>query len=228
MRKDADDINAYFLVLADGHDAAFALQEWDVAHMIGITKSKGYIESFLPVGYDMCHTTYVLRLDDDESLSDGLKDWLHKREYWASPKWRIATMALYPNKRSFIRNKPLWPDPHLRLTTWRYHPKTTEVHGALEFGPMAPHALLHWKYINKTKSERLKLAEHYDSISEGAGTGEHMPFTLPEDYYPEGVLVSPVEDGSIHDREEVLFRTWGGKLRNPDADTLADFLGSVG
>lgn len=216
MRNDADRINAYFQVVVDNSkdsEASLKVSNWDVAHLIGAVKSSGYIESVLNTAYEMTHTTYVLRLDDDESLSSGLLKWLCRREYLASPKWRIPTMAVWPNKKYFIMNSPLWPDPHLRLTSWRHHPEVSEVHNGMDSAPDTPYALLHWKYLTKSYEKRLKLAEHYDSIKEGAGTGPSMPFTLPEHSLPNGVLVAEIEDGSTHYRENLLSCDWSGKIR---------------
>ncbi len=203
MRHAADEIGAELVIGADGEEAMRLAQ--NVTNRIVTVKSKGYIESILNRVMAAAEGVWILRIDDDEEISPALLSWLKKKSYRSSPLWRIPTMALWENSDQFVVTKPLWPDVHLRLTTWQYRlgwdpkPHAPAPHHTDD---IAPGAFLHYKYLLHDYDERKKVADHYESISSGAGHGIHKVFTLPEDVYQRLELMQ-VNDGSTDTKGEV-------------------------
>ena len=201
MREHADYLNAAFVVALDTKDNGMAnlVNVQDLADVVVFVESKGFIESVLRRAHTSVQTTWCLRLDDDEEISPALLEWLKGRQYLEERAWHIPTMALYPNEKTFLTNEPLYPDIHIRLTTWKYYDKVAEaIHAGQPFlAAMCDKVIYHHKYLVESYQDRIKKAAHYDSLHEGAGTGVHKPFTLPEDCFP-NAIVAPVQDGNAY------------------------------
>ncbi len=198
MRKNADALNAVFAVALDTKDGWGNLPNvQELAHNVIFVKSDGYVESVIKRAYSAVQTNWCLRLDDDEEMSPALFDWIRGRHYLDESAWHIPTMALYPDKERFITNEPLYPDVHIRLTSWRHYSQIAEaIHAGQPFmAAMTDKAIFHHKYLVESYQDRIAKAAHYDSIKEGAGTGTHKPFTLPEEVF-EKAIVAPIGDGT--------------------------------
>lgn len=203
IRDFADKIGAEFLILVDtaitkdGYENAPQL-----AHTVVYAEGNGCLESLINLAYKAAKGTWVLRLDDDEEMSPAMQDWIMRREFRESQLWAFPTMALWGSPEEFITSYPLWHDPHVRLMTSKFTsvewPKIPHAVPSIGPGKLAPVGILHYKYLLSSYEERLALAEHYDSIHEGAGTGAHLPFTLPEDHYNK-VTLYPVGTGYFAD-----------------------------
>jgi len=204
MREHADYLGAEFFLVGDcpteeAYEKLLEISSMNIAHRLMMVKSKGYIESVLTSVYEDVKTTWAMRLDDDEEMSSGLVQWIKDRKHMQSKKWQVPTMNLYSPQEYFVE-KPLFPDIHLRLSTWKTHPKVSRVHDGFALAPLCPYSILHHKFVIKPYEERIKIAERYDLISEGAGTGTHLPFNLPEDYFTDGTYVADILDGRVVDK----------------------------
>ena len=163
-------------------------------------QTKGYVEGALNQLASHAHGKWVLRLDDDESISPAMFDWLQKRKYLDCPAWAFPTAALWGDEEHFITTPPLWPDTHVRLTSWHMSMDwPDEPHGKPKWvsqAKVAPVAIRHHKYLVKSRDERLEIAKGYETKLRGGGLGRRLAFNLPEEALGE-LRVSSVGDGPL-------------------------------
>jgi len=188
------------LVIAGDGDAGMALAQRfaDVAVPVHCDRIQ---ETEIARASGFCRGEWVLKLDDDDSLSPALIDFL-RRYNWqtAGPKAYAFPYAwLWGDHKHFITSPPFWPDPHPRLMVKgemaRWPTGVHQNHPASSV--LMPLALLHHKFLAKTLDERREVAARYDSLQQGAGTGEHYgKFSLPE-LYCETLTVREVGDGNV-------------------------------
>lgn len=160
-------LNGYFTQLAD--------------FRIHRLHSDGYIESVLDRAVDLTSRPYVFRIDDDESLSDGLVAWLIAGAYRSAPHWKFPRAHLWRDKQHYITNPPLWPDEQTRLSTRELSYGRSSIHCGSPFGggELCPHPLLHHKFLVKSREEREAIVKRYDAVSPGMGTSFAL-FSVPE------------------------------------------------
>jgi hypothetical protein len=201
MRQQADALNAELLLAVDGREDRLD-DAIKLAHTVMLVRTSGYVESVLERVLKAAKAPWILRLDDDESMSEAMFGWLSSRKYLHqnTDVWSFPTCALWGDDGHFITNKPLWPDPHVRLVTWQRTDWRNEPHAGsiVGLGRPAPVAILHHKYLLKSYQERIALAAKYDGLVAGGGTGAHLPFTLPEHFY-DTVNVESVDTGLFPD-----------------------------
>lgn len=207
LLKDAYRLGAQCVLAADGRDAITALSypfaPADVPHGLIRVESKGYIESVLDEAVAACsgeHIKYVLRIDDDESISPAMMRWLQSGAYHAAEHWCFPRQHLWPTSHGdgVLMTPHLYPDLQTRLSTraksgGRHGVHAPSPHGG---GEIAPVALIHHKYTVRTPAERLRIAQVYDAYSRGYGTGNMKPFSLPEESY-ETMEVVEGGDGTV-------------------------------
>lgn len=184
MQDAARNLDAEFLIGADGEDAVLrANAQLQQARVVRVN-SRGFLESVHDDLIRHCTTSYVLRLDDDEKMSPAMLDWLMDRAYRTSDHWKFPRANMW-TPTTFLRSSHLWPDHQTRLSVQtkalgRTHLHAGSPHGG---GRPAPVAIEHYKFVVKTREERLQIAHRYDEIQGGCGTGGMLPFNLPEDFY---------------------------------------------
>jgi hypothetical protein len=146
-------------------------------------QSAGYIESALDDAIARCDTDYILRIDDDETMSLAMLEWLRRREYRSADHWAFPRRNLWPDAQQFVANPPLWPDLQTRLSVKAKAGGRAGVHDGSPFGTgeVAPVAIEHHKFLARTRGEREELVRHYDELRPGAGA-EYVMFSLPELY----------------------------------------------
>lgn len=196
----ADLIGAEPVIVYDGEDAVDRAREAGVYHYGHyIVHSKGYIESVLDTALSFTTRPYVLRLDDDESMSGAMVQWLEASRYTEQNHWKFARAHLYGDTQHYLQHPQLWPDHQTRLSVREYAGGRSSIHAGSPFGGghVAPCVLLHHKFLVKTYEERRAIADRYDGIQRGAGrAGGMVAFQLPEDCgYP--LSVAPVNDGRV-------------------------------
>lgn len=109
----------------------------------------GYLEACLNQALDVCTGEYVLRIDDDERVSDGLAAWLAG---WAagggrSPLYAFPRAALWPDDGTRIDQPPWWPDAQARLAT-RVLSRRSYLHEMWQCEDVyVPHPILHYTYL---------------------------------------------------------------------------------
>lgn len=149
-----------------------------------------------------CFGDWVLKLDDDETVSPALREFMLFYDWWqAGPQaYSFPYAWLWGDENHFITSPPFWVDPHGRLMRkammqdW-----PTGVHqNNPHTGVLVPVALCHHKFLVKSMAERREVARRYDGFVRGAGTGEYYgKFTLPE-IYCDGLTVREVGAGWVH------------------------------
>lgn len=175
----ANTIDAGFVLAADD-----VLPPWGSGlfrHAIPV-ESRGYIESVLDVAVAACPDGYVLRMDDDERISDGMLEWLDACRYHAADHWAFPRMHLWPDERHYITNRPLWPDLQTRLSVKAKAGGRPVIHQGSPHGTgrVAEEIVIeHHKFLVRDRAERERLLEHYERLQPGAGAN-FAPFSVPE------------------------------------------------
>jgi hypothetical protein len=173
-------LGAEFVLASDGYR--------DLARMFPLARvllveSKGYIESVLDQAVHVCSGDFILRLDDDESCSGSLVQWLSDKAYLHADHWKFPRMHLWPDEQHYITNMPLWPDHQTRLSVRAKSGGRHTIHAGSPFGggEECPYPIRHHKFIVKTPAQRRAIAARYDAVGPGLGTGAMLPFNVPED-----------------------------------------------
>ena len=183
---------------ADGEKALRVVSDLPTVPQVLLVHSRGFIESVLDEAVKACSGDYIFRLDDDETASRALVEWLTSEEYTESDHWKFPRMHLWPDANSMIVSQHLFPDYQTRLSIKAKSGGRSTVHAGSPFGggSIAPVAILHHKFLVRSYEERKKTAEIYDREYPGYGTGGMLPFNLPEDFYDKVDIVS-VDDGHV-------------------------------
>lgn len=140
----------------------------------------GVIENVLDEVIDGCPDGYILRIDDDEWISDEMIEWLATRAYREHDHWAFPRMNLWPNADHFITSHSLWPDYQTRLSVKAKSGGRTGVHDGSPFGTgeLALCAIEHHKFLVRSEAERREILARYEAL--GADRG-HAQFSVPED-----------------------------------------------
>lgn len=144
-------------------------------------RDAGCIEHVLDDALERCRPGYVLRLDDDESCSVKLIEWLADGQYLIADHWCFPRLNLWPDESSYITSHSLFPDLQTRLSVkdkagGRHTPHQPSPHGT---GSCATAPILHYKFIAKPLDERQRILDCYEQIQPGAGSN-FTAFSLPE------------------------------------------------
>lgn len=187
MYYNSQTIGCEFAIAYDG------IESFKIGHLANIpstrsimVQSAGYIETVLDEAVESCRTNYILRLDDDESMSSQMVEWLRSMEYESAPHWKFSRAHLFRDDETCIVNPPLWPDHQTRLSTRAMSFGRTLIHCGSPFGggKLAPDgvSIIHHKFLVKSLEQRQSIVERYDSVSPGSGTCFEA-FSLPEKVY---------------------------------------------
>jgi hypothetical protein len=197
MQDLARTLGCEFVIAADGQVAEFKANALCHYSRIVRVDSVGFLESVHDDAIKAIKTPYVLRLDDDEKASPAMIDWLSDRAYRAADHWKFARANLW-TPTTYIRSGQLWPDHQTRLSIKAKAQGRNAIHAGSPFGGgrIAPVAIEHYKFIVKSYTDRLKIAQSYDKIMNGSGTGGMKAFNLPEDVYDK-IPLEEWKDGSV-------------------------------
>lgn len=189
--KDADSLGAECVLAIDNggktlESLEICIADWADAAVIVYTQSSGYIESVLDKLIPFTLRRYVLRIDDDESISPAMLEWLRGGAYETALHWKFPRAHLWPTPDSYIINPPLWPDHQTRLSVREQAGGRTTIHAGSPFGggALAPCALYHHKFLVKTREQRQQIADRYERLQPGAGR-DFMAFSVPESVFQE-------------------------------------------
>jgi hypothetical protein len=182
FRAVADILRAEFVLAYDGCDKPDCGADKYLA-----VRSSGAIEDVLVEAHRACSGGYVLRLDDDETLSPAAI--LSVAE--ANLDGRVFALPranLWGDERHAITNGHLFPDWQARLMPRDREDRTT-VHAGVIADAAAKGVILHHKFLVKSLEERRAIASRYESKSAGCGTGHYLQFSVPEDCFSEPTVV---------------------------------------
>lgn len=149
--------------------------------------SNGSIESVLDSVIEKCTGDYILRLDDDETMSTELSDWLKAGEF-SDEIYSFHRYNLWGDTNHHLPQ--LYPDTQIRLATKAKSFGRNVIHNISPygFGKTLNKPILHHKFIIRSYEDRKKIANTYESICPGAGSGEYLKYSLPEDYYKQIII----------------------------------------
>lgn len=215
MAESAADLGCELVIAADGLVTANELERVSELRSPRVSiipvESLGYIESVLDQALIHTSTDYILRLDDDEQISQGMYDWLAAGEYRSSPHWKFPRAHAWgdnwqnpdtePCDLACIVNPPLWPDHQTRLSHRSMSGGRTILHCGSPFGggDIAPCLIEHHKFVIKTLPQRREIVERYNRIQSGMGDGFRV-FSTPEDV----IAPSDIQLMSLSDLERSL------------------------
>lgn len=205
----ASELGAEFSIGADGSDAMATICRtgplWGHDFRLFAVQSKGYVESALDDAIAHTDRHYVLRIDDDESISPAMLGWLKAGAYRTAEHWQFSRQHMwdlcwgpYRDGDGCLMTPHLWPDYQTRLSVRDKAGGRAGVHAPSPHGggEIAPVSIVHWKYVVRTREDRRRIAQTYDAYSPGYGTGNMKPFSLPEEAY-ETMRVVEAGDGSV-------------------------------
>lgn len=156
-----------------------------------------HLEQILDDAVAKCDDGYILRLDDDERVSNGMYQWLLAHRYEEADHWAFPRANLYPDEEHRAGGI-LWPDLQTRLSVKEKSGGRNRIHVGSPFGTgeVAPVVIEHHKFLVRPLMDRIAQAREYERILVGAGRSkEYGPFQTPELYswefvpYSEEVLV---------------------------------------
>ena len=189
MSRLAEAADAEFVIAGDGAAARLQLRHWGFTEdaIVVSVESAGFLESVLEAAVRCCSGKYILRLDDDEAASEAMERWVCGHQFTEETHWKFPRMHLWGGTSQVLLNGPLWPDHQTRLSIRKKAGGRHTVHAGSPFGGgvLAPVAIEHHKFLVKTAAERLAIAQRYDRIHAGYGTGGFLPFNLPEEAFSE-------------------------------------------
>lgn len=169
------------------------------------------VEEILNEAIDACTGDYILRLDDDESVSAGMYRWLFARAYEQGEAWFFHRYALWPDTDHLVVSPPFFPDFQQRLTIRAKAKRPPTVHAGSPWpGYQAPVAIRHHAFIVKTYAERQAITAHYESLIRGrVFKPEEANVVAPEDW--KGLVIEPVDENALRLRaqEFVYWRAVG-------------------
>lgn len=146
------------------------------ADTVVVLPGKGCFEAYSRDIFRYCTKTWILRVDDDETLSlsctkEKLKKLISDRTaaaYWLPRKWFIDT-------KSFIISEPWYPDYQLRLFRNQicFFELPDFIHSALvvhgNTKKTDEFCLEHWDLMYKNRKQREDKVKYYDTLLPGNG-----------------------------------------------------------
>jgi len=133
-----------------------------------------------------CTGDYLLRLDDDEVVSDALEDWLYVRGYESGELYSFPRVYMIRDKQHVLMNEGMYPDLQTRLGKREKMLGINHIHAGNPNGPgqVIPFAIEHHKLLVKSYEQRKAIADRYEAIRPGAGSlPEYARYNLPEMFY---------------------------------------------
>jgi hypothetical protein len=208
LLKQASSLADERVVILDSEDRSLYDTVRQAADTVIMLPGKGCFEGYSRDIFRYCGKTWILRLDDDETLSstctkDVLQSLIGDRTvsaYWIPRKWFI-------NSESYITSNPWYPDYQLRLyrnqisfvelPPYIHSPLT--VHGTTK--TIDAFCLEHWDLVFNDRKAREKKVKYYDTLLPGNGCSAYY---LYED--------SKVETArAVSGKGPPLFGHWAGK-----------------
>ncbi len=208
FRELANTLGTEFVIAGDGERGMEMAQRF-ADTTLPVTVPGAMAEAVYAPLARACKGDWVLRLDDDESCSEAMNDWLVSREWERGTEtvYSFPYAWLWGDENHFLVSPPFWVDPHARLTSREYLTQwQVRVHGAGPGtgGTIVPVAHCHHGLLVKSLVERQEIALRYDALKPGAGTGHHFgKFLTPERFFPDGVLVRELGRGDVQLQEWV-------------------------
>lgn len=187
MRRSADALCAEFVLGLDREKAQLSDLRKYADKPLDLTANT-LQEDVMDAAVSACSGDWILRLDDDETLSPALFDWLKAGWYARSfyNLYAFPRIYLYGDTRHYLANDGMYPDLQTRLGRKQLMYGVTYIHAGNPngTGAIAPYAIEHHKLICRSYEERKAIANRYEAIRKGAGSlPEYARYNLPENFY---------------------------------------------
>lgn len=158
-------------------------------------EAKFTCENVLAEAHSACAGDYVLRLDDDETLSpQGILCVAEAKldgRVFAFPR-----ANLWGDEHHAIASGDLFPDCQTRLMP-RERETRTQLHAGVSADLLLNGMILHHKFLVKGIDERRAIAARYEANHPGGGTGHYLQFSVPEDAFDGKLTVFPFVSGRV-------------------------------
>lgn len=151
------------------------------------------IESVLEEAVAACSGDWILRLDDDETVSFAMLGCLMASGLSKYEAVGFPRAHLWASTSTMIKNAEYWPDVQMRFSKRQWAVRRTLHEGPARMDVVAPAAILHHVYLVRDREARREVAERYCRIA-----GIAMP--NPPTYWPSDYLdlnLAPVGDGAV-------------------------------
>lgn len=200
------------LVGADDGGGENGISENDDITVVSV-KSNGTLESVHDAVLALAPDGYVLRLDDDEKASPAMMQWLAAKHYETADHWKFPRGHFWGGEELMLYTPHLWPDHQTRLSLKSKAGGRNTIHCGSPFGggELAPVAIEHHKFLVKDRAERQAIANRYDTVAQGAGSGM-IAFSVPEVAYA-GEEIRLVEFGDGYFDEDTVPYSWGDTVQ---------------
>jgi hypothetical protein len=167
------------------------------ADTVILVEAKTTIEDVLAGVHAQCETDWVLRLDDDETLTSATLPWLVR--FLRSDTTGMNAVAfpranLWGDEATMLVEDHMWPDTQCRLI--RRDAETRDrLHQGLPADRVSPGVILHHKFLVKSRQQREEIARLYETNGTGLGLGEHyVRYSLPEVAFGDSPKTAPAPD----------------------------------
>ena len=147
-----------------------------------------------------CSGDWVLRLDDDETISPALERWIFGGSYVSGNLFTFPRIYLYPDEKHFLNNPGIFPDLQTRLGRKEFMFGCNYAHAANPNGSgvTVDYAIEHHNLLVKDLAERRIIAAKCEAIQPGAGTlPQYARYNLPEDFYPDFEIQEYTNNGDF-------------------------------
>ena len=189
MRFVARDLGAEFVIGLDGERAQHAAFRWMADRTIDLPAHDIPLQEMVSdFAVRACYGDWILRLDDDEMVSDALQAWLALRLYESGTEntYSFPRVYLYPDAQHYATSPGMFPDLQTRLGRRECMLGVDHIHAGNPHGPgkVIMAAIEHHKLLVRDYDARRAIAERYERIRPGAGTlPEYARYNLPEMFY---------------------------------------------
>lgn len=153
-----------------GGDGAQALTWADYNRVAAMPVKGAMVEEMIDPVIDATTGDYILRLDDDESCSPGLVNWLKNKEFTRRDSWFFSRYHLWPDENYALADQPYFPDFQVRLAVRRQSKRPVKIHAAHAYNAYRAPALAflrHHVFLVKTREQRQTVTAHYETIRTG-------------------------------------------------------------
>ncbi len=164
------------------------------------TKPDTLQDLVLDMAINECSGDYILRMDNDESVSPAMADWLATGEYTSGRLFTFPRVYFWGDTDHYLNNPGMFPDLQTRLGLKHLMTGCNFIHAGNPNGPgqTVMCAIEHHNLLVKDLAKRREIAALYESVSPGAGSLPwYARYNLPEDFYPDFELVEYTNRGDF-------------------------------
>ena len=150
------------------------------------------IETVLEEAVAACEGEWILRLDDDETVSFAMLGCLLAADLTRYEAVGFPRAHLWGDEHTAITNPDFWPDVQMRYSKRQWAVRKTLHEGPARVDAVAPGCLLHHVYLVRDREARKECAERYCRI-------QGVPMPDPPRYWPSDYLdvsTAPIFDGA--------------------------------